>query len=202
MHARKREKATADLTRLNIDKWLICISGFLQTEGTANGVVKLWRRLRKYAEPTCCVELRSWNDNWNNLAELIWRTKRNGKMPDVRIFAYSWGGQSSMTLARQLARRGLSVRHMVLSDPVYRPWCWLGRWRAMLPLNRIMVPSNVAEVRWFRQTQNWPRGHDLKAEDTASTIIADAFIEEAVSHSYMDDLDDWHTECDYVSSLK
>ena len=193
MHSTERQK---------IEKWLICISGFMQTEGTPNGVVKLWRRLRKYTKPDCCVELRSWNDNWSNLAELIWRTKENGTIPDVRIFAYSWGGQSAMTLARQLARRGLNVRFMVLCDPVYRPWCWIGRWRSMLPFNRIWVPGNVYEVHWLRQKYDWPRGHDLKADDPASTIVFEPCVSMSVSHAYMDDWDYWHDECDRIASLK
>jgi len=82
-------------------------------------MVKLWRELRRHASPRCCVELRSWNDDFHAMAELIYRCK-NGESPTVKIYGYSWGGFSATVLARELARREIRVQHIVLSDPVYR----------------------------------------------------------------------------------
>lgn len=179
--------------------WHVVISGFLQDEGQPTGMVELWRRLRKLTGAETCVELRNWNDNWRQFAELIWRMRPYHGKPDVRVYAYSWGaGWGAMQLARQLKRRGINVRVMVLSDPVYRsPWLLL-RWLSLGSLAFIVVPDNVQEVLWFRQKVNRPKGHRLVAEDPDRTRIAESKWAE-VAHQYMDDLDEFHATCAEVA---
>ena len=115
------------LSLLPIHDWHVVISGFLQDEGQPTGMVRLWRLLgERHSAADVRVELRSWNVNWRQLAELIWRMQPGAGRncfdpPRVKVYAYSWGaGWGAMQLARQLRRRGIGVAAMVLSDPVYR----------------------------------------------------------------------------------
>lgn len=185
-----------------INAWHIVIGGFLQTEGRPTGMVRLWMRLHSlFSSPSSVVLLRSWNDNWSDLAELIWRANRSGQ-PDrhtVNIYAYSWGaGYGAMELARQLNRRGLRVHTMVLSDPVYRSPLLSFRWLALLQWSTIRVPANVFAVHWFRQNISLPAGHDLKADSPATWLSDPKWVE--VDHQYMDDWRPFHNECERVAA--
>jgi len=167
-----------------IEQWLVVISGFLQDEGQPTGMVDLWAQLHHlHSGPTTRVELRSWDDDWHAVAEFIWRQRPPGNHLDVCLFAYSWGGPSAMELARQLGRRGISVRRMVLSDPVYRNLWKL--WRVFFRWPTIAVPANVQRVTWFRQHRDWPAGHDLVAEGPDTQIDPPEVLERG--HSYMDE---------------
>jgi pimeloyl-ACP methyl ester carboxylesterase len=185
-----------------ISQWHIVIGGFRQTEGKPTGMVELWRRLHAlHAKPGVSVELRAWNDNWRDLAELIWRVQPLDEPVSVKVYAYSWGGGwGAMQLARELGRRGVHVAWMVLSDPVYRsPWL-ATRWLALVPWRSILVPPNVRVVHWFRQKVSLPAGHALRAERRQKTLITPPVWAE-VSHLYMDDLRLFHRECERVSAL-
>ena len=66
-----------------IRKWVVCIAGFLQDEGTPGGLVAVWRELhRLHAAPDVRVEFRAWNDRARSLAELLWRL-RPAEDPDA-----------------------------------------------------------------------------------------------------------------------
>lgn len=166
-------------------------------------MVRLWRNLdARCAAPGVRVELRSWNDDWSGLAELIWRTQPADGSVKVGVYAYSWGaGWGAMQLARALSRRGVAIEHMVLSDPVYRsPWL-LFRWLAFVPGRAIRVPSNVRQVVWFRQRRSRPAGCRLVAEDVLRTVIrpATGYLAD-VAHEYMDDLQAFHRACERLST--
>lgn len=186
----------------SIHQWHIVIGGFLQHEGKPTGMVALWRRLQaRHAAPGVCIELRCWHDHWSELAELIWRVQPEDEPPVVKVYAYSWGaGFGAMQLARELARRGVPIAWMVLSDPVYRSPCVLFRWLALTPWRTIRVPPNVRAVRWFRQRLSLPAGHDLVAMQKERTAIAPAVWAE-VSHAYMDDCRLFHRECERIAAL-
>lgn len=175
------------------------IGGFQQNEGRPTGIVRLWRRLRA-ADPQAEVLLRSWADNWNHLAELIWQC-RNGDLPDVCLHGYSWGGASAVRLARELHRRGVPVRAMVLCDAVYRHRYRLGWWRSLVSWSKLEIPPNVREVFSLRQRNPrlqpgrpggfiQPAGHDIIAESTTTHIHPAEVL--TVDHSYMDDADRFH----------
>jgi pimeloyl-ACP methyl ester carboxylesterase len=167
---------------------LILISGFRQNKGIPNGFTRLWREARGHSSARSVVEFHTWDTDVKDLAEFIWG--QSGSDPDIVIAGYSWGGSTSVNLARALKKRGLRVRHMILADPVYRNWWRL--WASMFRggLLSIQIPNSVSEVSWFRQRENRPQGHNLVAESPI-TIINDPVIKE-VEHAYMDDQDDFH----------
>ena len=172
-----------------IRTWHLLFRGFRQTEGDLSGVQRLWRELlRQHGGPDTMVDCRAWHEDVAEIAENICVHANGSTPPVICLYGYSWGGMTAVTLARQLNRRGLDVRHVVLSDAVYRHWYMLGQWRAMVPYSQILIPGNVQEVSWLRQTFNWPRGHQLVAEDANKTIIHKPIIMTAVAHAYMDDL--------------
>jgi hypothetical protein len=185
--------------------WHIVFAGFLQTCGTANGMIGLWRDLLQYASPETVVQFRCWNDNVDDLAESIWRQAQNDDVvPAIYVYAYSRGGSTAMDFARALGERGLSIRRMVLSDPVYWRGCALRRaWQALNPYSVIRVPGSVDEVDWFRQTLRWPRGHDLVTEDSGvyRACIHEPFVVPDVSHQYMDDLPAFRERCLQVAEM-
>lgn len=170
--------------------WHIVISGFLQDEGKLTGMVVLWHKLHiRCNNSDTRVELRSWNDNWSALAECIWRLKNTNTK--IGIYAYSWGcGWGAMRLANELRKRGMSINHMVLSDPVYRHSYPLGNWRALVPWSKIKVPGNVFDVHSFAQDLNIPRAHKLVAKSELTTIRTP--IQVSATHQYMDDYPEFH----------
>lgn len=192
-------------TERPIKRFVIVIPGFLQRRGTPNGMVSLWRKLHAAnAGPDCCVSLHLWDSNWADVAEWIWRLRPNQGQPDVVIAGYSWGGYSAVLLARQLEKRGIDVRSMVLSDPVYRhgfwgPIGWLGQWRAFWPFTKIELPGNVKNRVVFAQSSNLPAGHDvlLGCEFTGSVerlrpVRARTIEVKGVIHQFMDDHTPFH----------
>ena len=155
---------------LPINKWIYVIPGFLQNRGGDNGMVSLWKSLHMmYSDYSTRVELARWNSDWRAHAECINRMCGTD-YAKVVIAGYSWGGYSATLLAKQLAKHGQKVKQMVLCDAVYRHKYWLGNWRALWPCSKITIPANVEEVTWFKQQQNYPRGHKLKPESDTTKI--------------------------------
>lgn len=177
---------------LCICKWIVVIGGFTQDAHRPTGVETLWLKLRRFAGPYVSLQLREWNDDFEGLAERIWRLKPDGLEPDVRINAYSWGaGHGAIELSEQLGQRGISVTKMVLCDPVYHSWVapWRAVWSLVEP--RITIPANVREVWSLRQEVNRPRGHDVKTSNADTVVHAPKVLKRA--HQWMDDAPDWHS---------
>ena len=170
-----------------IDRWHIVLSGFLQREGAANGMLRLAVNLHgELAATNCMVEMRLWHDSMAGLAEKIWLLRPAESSPAIRIYGYSWGGAAALRLAAELQHRGLAVETILLSDAVYRHSYWLGNWRALWPGTRLRVPTNVRRVEWFSQRQNVPAGHTVIARDASVTEVVH-LGELEVTHQYMDD---------------
>lgn len=188
----------------------ICISGFTQHCGRNNGLVKLSERLSMhgYADgPGSRVMLHPWRSDWSHVAEYLWLLENIYEQTiTVGIYAYSWGaGYGATSLARELRERGITVRGMVLSDPVPRPILPL-RWMAMVPAGigpllgrRIRIPDNVREVWHFRQTQNTPQGHPVVADDPDRTTVHPGY-ELHRTHQYMDDAAAFHDRAESVAA--
>lgn len=173
--------------RLVVASWIFCMSGFLQHKGRPNGITRLWRKLyAEFAGPDCVVDHHPWNFDPGRIAEFVWRYSDNQALPKVLIVGYSWGGSSAVKLAEQLQLRGIDVAEMILVDAVYRHKYWCGQWRAFWPWSRILIPSNVLHVSWFRQDVSLPRGHRVIARNPDRTKIEEP-VQLYVSHQYVDE---------------
>jgi pimeloyl-ACP methyl ester carboxylesterase len=186
---------------VEIREWHVVISGFQQKSSTLNGTTKVWLDLIALTKdkPDVRVELLTWRDDVENMAELISRLSPELESPAVYVYGYSWGGQTALNFAQALRRRSIRVMHMVLADPVYRAarflfFFWLFQWRAFAGFVFLRVPTTVREVTWFRQREDYPRGHDLKADNDGLTIIHDA-VELTTGHAWMDDHVDFRKAC-------
>jgi len=174
----------------------VVISGYMQTRGQNCGLSKLWRELyHRHSSKQVLVVRAAWDDSMGDLAEMVWRETM---APQVAVYAYSWGGPTAMNLARQLGFRGIGVDIMVLSDPVYRNLWKL--WRVFFRWPKIKVPPSVTRVRWFRQYDTWPFGHELVPENPEATDIRDA-VRLYCSHAYMDDADEFQVACHEEAAL-
>lgn len=180
------------------------ISGFCQHTGAWNGILELGEKLRD-GQSDCVsdrVQYFRWNQNWSHVADYYLALSQQYEIkPDICVFAYSWGGGwGAPRLACELGKRGLSVRHMVLSDPVYcHPWLTF-RWRALtnydwpfVPQPVIKIPRNVGEVWTFHQIANRPAGHRLVARNGA--VIHPRTLIQNTTHQFMDDCWSFHQKC-------
>ncbi len=183
-----------------IKVWHLLFRGLRQEEGDLSGMQRLWRELlSQHGGPDTVVDCRAWWENVNEIAENIF-AHANSKPPIICLYGYSWGGFTAVKLARELLRRGLPVRYMVLTDAVYRHYYRLGHWRALVPWSEIIIPKNVVEVFWFRQTCDRPRGHRLVAEDPEATLIHSPDVNDHIPHFIMDDLREFHNLAEDVAN--
>lgn len=172
-------------------RWIVPITGFTQSIAEPTGFDSLWHRLRDFDVGSSVVLTpQEWKANFGHIAEFIFRHKGHTD-PPVYVFAYSWGcGRGFVRLAKELKKRGITIDHAVLCDPVYHSWSRL--WRAVLFSPAIKIPSNVKRVSWFRQEQSYPRATTLKA-------VGNTLIEPPVTlnndHAWMDDASEFHAKC-------
>lgn len=160
--------------------WDLVIGGFTQSPDRMTGSQRLWLRLMRFAGPRRMVGFYSWNHNWTELAERI-AVVSEGQKPTIRIYGYSRGGGYGFpTLAAELRRRGLGVQRAVLADPV-------ARWFAFVRGHQIRIPPTVGEVWYTLQTNSWPRGHRMVAEDPKRTKIHTPFVRLDLAHHAMDE---------------
>ena len=170
--------------------WHEIIGGFLQNQGTLTGMIKLWADIHA----KCCkpghtnANFSPWNSNWKHRAEHI--SRFSAEEPIILVYAYSWGaGWGARQLAKELDKRGLEIRMMILSDPVYRHPYWLGNWRAFWPYSVIKFPPNVNEISYYIQRIDWPRGHKVEGNKVHNPV------EVSRGHRWMDEAPEFLREC-------
>lgn len=195
-----------------IDEWRIVVSGFTQDMLNPSGSERLWKRMHEsHAGSKSVVLWKLWSENWHKLSEHMYRLK-NGSMPVVDLFGYSYGGDGVIRLARNLQTAGIDVRNMVLCDAVYRHRYWAGNWRSVLPWAELLVPENVKNVYVLKQENpRWqlgrpggilqPAGHDVVAENEETTHIAVPQIL-PLTHARMDDAAEYHDLAMAVTGAK
>jgi len=158
-------------------KWIIPIMGFRESASQETGVERIWRGLRSLSDHRVYVVAPyEWDERMRDLVDFIFRNSQT--FPEVMVIAYSWGcGVGFTNFARAAARIGLPIRIAVLCDPVWRSRL-LPTWLPLNPLSvwplfrpRIEIPTSVDRVEWVRQWEDFPRGHDLVAEDPERTHI-------------------------------
>ena len=176
-----------------------CISGFTQDVNTFHGILRLSEKIRGAVDcKNNRFEVHRWCSNWKAIAEYyaLLASYYEEKLT-VCIYAYSWGaGWGAMELSRQLSKRGIEIRVMVLSDPVFRHPKWYLRWVSLLLrdttlLPIIRVPHNVEEVYTFHQKMNRPQGHRLLPSN--GTMIYPSKLVKNCNHQNMDDAFEFHS---------
>ncbi|MBR9800273.1 hypothetical protein GYB59_00605 [bacterium] len=157
-----------------ITRHIVLISGFRQRYGRATtGLDNLWREIwAEAAGPDCCVWSKCWDDDFRALAAQVDQCRDHCSV-SVDVAAYSWGvGHGAMSFARELQQYGLEVQRLFAIDGVYRHWIPLrsmfSRGNPLAP--KIVLPHNVRETTYWRQTRNRPQGHELIAETTGQVI--------------------------------
>lgn len=178
-------------------EWNFYISGFLQWEDKLPGITRAYIEGRDICYNRAiangykrfnveCRHLR-WNADMKTQANFVQQIRQDGPMPIIRIFCYSWGGQTAMNFAKLLRDRGIDVRVIVATDPVWRCDYMPLNFRVLFPTYPIKVPDNVKEVFWFRQREGQPMGHDLVPMKGNKRTVIHNPITLTVTHPYMDD---------------
>lgn len=182
----------------------VLVSGFTQGYGRWHGILELAERMR-LAGHCYGVDSRvlyyTWRENWRHVAEYCFAlTEQFQVHPLICIYAYSWGGgYAAPRFARQLQRRNLPVRAMVLSDPIFWHPVWPLRWRALTNWNWpllgqpiIRIPHNVREVWTFQQAVTRPSGHRIIADNGCEIHPR---VQLMMDHQHMDSAWEFHERC-------
>lgn len=178
-----------------VKRWIVCVTGFGQSEDRLTGVEMLQDVLRRQCscEDTVCV-LKSWRDNPSSLAQRIANRCPDAFDPEIVTIGYSWGGYSTVILARELQKRGLTVNHMLLCDAVWRAKFITGYPLSLTDLFTIHIPDNVKNLYTWRQSANTPRGSKIKLERQFEESTGEGTLwgvqEEYphITHQHLDDL--------------
>ena len=153
-----------------VKRWIVCTTGFLQHEGDATGTEILQDAIHRLC--SCAdtrVLLKSWRDNPQDLARRIHHHTPDDSRPTVILVGYSYGGYTSVLIARELRKYGIDVEWLILCDPVWRPRFLINYWLSMLDVFSIRVPNNVHNLFITRQSFDYPRGAGIKLEDETRT---------------------------------
>lgn len=172
----------------SIDEWHIVIMGFLQRQGPVNGMVAIWLAILRALsnKPSARVEIRSWNCDVDDLAELILKLRPADSDPRIVITGFSYGGWTAKLLVDALNARGIKVERVITIDAVYRHWYRLGWWRSLVPWKRIPFKDTVGRVTQFRQRKSLPMGHTIEVDNPGKTVL-DPIVWVDAAHVFMDD---------------
>ncbi len=169
---------------IEVDRWIVCISGYMQSEARLSGIEQLQHKIHtQCSSPTTRVLLKSWRDSPDDLAERIWRSQPHHP-PGIVVIGYSYGGCTAIALCEELERRGLDVEHLLLLDAVWRPWHLIPSLLSLLKLWVLKVPSNVGTCYSWTQTLTKPSGHTVQVDRDATTLHRCTLN---VGHQYVDE---------------
>lgn len=185
---------------MNYSVFYICVSGFTQTRGTFNGILKIREKLISEGFSNGIhqrVWYLPWTSKWMQIAaDLSTVCSFHGVKPIVLISGYSYGGWGAIQLAGALDSKGINVHTMILSDPVARP-NWLPRYipAASSLLGRkysrkLHIPPNVERLYSFFQVKNRPQGHQLVISN--GTDVNTPIELSNKTHDRMDDAVEFH----------
>jgi hypothetical protein len=187
------------------DNWIVFGTGYLQHMGDTQGIPQLAGEFEERYKQVARVDLRRWDDNWDDLSEWIYR--RCSSVENIRLMCicYSWGvGFGFKQFAKACRDRGISIDGAVLSDGVAhlggrlchniglsqvaafwppRSPCfhWVRRLRLWLPDN-----INKQNTFWFTQENSLLRGHEIYWSDTGDLAENHQLIKMRI-HTSMDE---------------
>lgn len=144
------------------NRWIVCLTGFGRKQGSLTGLEILHAILRtRYSDKETAVLLKSWKDDPAEVAERIWRMRRPFEEPEVILIGYSYGGYSATLVAKELRKRGIKVKVLLLVDAVWRPYTSIPSFLSLWPYWKIKVVDSVDKVISWRQKENLPKGHRI-----------------------------------------
>jgi len=188
------------------DDWIVFGSGYQQYMGDMQGIPRMAAAFdKRYTPMGVRVELRRWDDNWDDLAEWIFRRCSSPENVRLMCVVYSWGvGFGFKSFAHSCRDRGIPISGAVLSDGVAHlgnRFChrvklsqvaafWPPPSKCFRKLRRLRLhlPDNINkdETWWFVQQNSWLRGHNVYWDDTRK-MAGNKVIIKNRTHSYMDE---------------
>ena len=175
---------------------VITFGGFTEDLSRNTGTERLFREvIRKLVSPDLtCLDPRQWDARVEHMVAYLDRSD----VKEVAVVGYSYGGgYTAQKFAKACQEHGITIRLMLLCDPVYRP-TWLPAWGLLQPfaLRSLMprcatidIPRSVQNVHWVRQTLSLPMAHDLRRE-WSMTMIYDPLIL-PYGHTAIDESPEW-----------
>ena len=177
-------------------------TGFTQNWSRRSGFDTLHHRLTPLmcidpTRPTYIMPPLKWNFDVAGTAAWI---SRNLDITDpdaaVYTYSYSWAAPTTLKLHQALDDIGIEVKRAMFADPVkrralqqrvhhYIPW---------YPAPEFVIPSNVGEAVYTRQSATWPSGSAMRAavphnkHTGYGTIVKEIPMDfPSINHIYMDD---------------
>lgn len=170
--------------------------GYTEGLDSNSGTERVFREvIRPLVGPEMlCLDPRQWDSDPKALVAYLSRWK----VTEVASVGYSYGGGfAAQRFAHECQKRGITIKLMLLCDPVYRP-LWLPAWNILQPFAirslmpkaaTIDIPRSVEEVHWVRQRLSLPMAHDLRSE-WAMTKIHDPQVL-PYGHTAIDESPEW-----------
>lgn len=175
---------------------IITFQGFTESLSQSTGTERLFREVvRKFVGPDLtCLDPRQWDADTDAMVGYL---KRSG-VTECAVVGYSYGGgYTAQKFAKACMRQGITIKLMLLCDPVYRP-TWLPPWgllqpfaiRSLMPrCATIDIPRSVEEVHWVRQRLSLPMAHDLRNEWSLTKIHDPQVL--PYGHTAIDESPEW-----------
>lgn len=169
-------------------RYTIFISGFLQRFVRPDsvggiGLLRLANKVREeFGGPDHEVWAYEWDVDVDDIVESIFSLGLGRPDPEIVLVGYSWGGQAVVNLAESLQGLRVPVKQMILCDAVVRKKPFRFRDYIKSEEQVLTVPGNVDKLFWMNQTNKWPRGAQVVAENER-TEVTHRFME---NHTHFD----------------
>ena len=175
---------------------IVTFQGFTEDLSRNTGTERLFREVtRKLVGPDLtCLDPRQWDADTEAMASYLSRSK----VTECAVIGYSYGGGfTAQKFAKACLKYNITIKLMLLCDPVYRP-TWLPAWhilqpfaiRSLIPKSvAISIPRSVENVFWVRQTISLPKAHELNSEWPQTKIYSPQIL--SYGHTVIDEAPEW-----------
>jgi pimeloyl-ACP methyl ester carboxylesterase len=141
------------------------VGGFVRHDDTKHAEVKFAAHLRERYHSKMDVEVFGNHAGSQALEHVLRLTGTDKAHTRIIIFGHSWGGTETVTLARQLERRGIPVLLTIQVDSITKP----GH-------DNATIPANVENAVNFYQSRGLLHGRsEIRAKDPSRTNIIGNF---------------------------